>query len=57
MLRFGGDFGVKCGKNVADACGTAEERAKTDVKDVVKMVAFCALQNSYAWRLRNLVQY
>ena len=32
---------------------TAEERAKNGVKDVVKMVAFCALQNSHARRLVN----
>ena len=42
---------------MVEYCGTAKERAKNGVKDVVKMVALYALQNSYAWRLRNLVQY
>ena len=36
------NVGVKCGKDAEEVCGTAEERAKRVVKDVVKMVAFCA---------------
>ena len=46
-------FGVKCGKDAVEVCGTAEERATNGVKDVVKIVVFCALQNSHARRLVN----
>ena len=38
-------FGVKCGKDAVEVCGTAEERATNGVKDVVKIVVFCALLN------------
>ena len=34
-----GVFGVKCGKDAVEVCGTAEERGTNGVKDVVKMVA------------------
>ena len=34
-------FGVKCGKGVVEVCGNG---CGMGVKDVVKMVAFCALR-------------
>ena len=36
-------FGVKCGKSAVEVCGMAVGQAKNGVKDVVKMVAACAL--------------
>ena len=41
LPQFCGVLGVKC--DMGKSAATAEERAGTGVKDVVKMVAFCVL--------------
>ena len=43
MPRFGGVFGERRGKNEVESAATDVERMKNGVKDVVKMVFYCAL--------------